>query len=101
MKDHPRMCGKDSELDEINIKIRGSPPLAREGQMLTVSLCALIGITPACAGRTMKLVYNAVKTQDHPRVCGKDSSYIEKRMRRVGSPPRVREGLQNTVRLFK
>ena len=53
MSDHPRMRGED-QFDHIPVKVReGSPPHAR-GRL---GVCAFkqfgVGITPACAGKTV------------------------------------------------
>ena len=50
-----------------------------------------IGITPACAGKTMITSPNGTKFRDHPRVCGKNSSFVQAYNMDLGSPPRVRE----------
>ena len=50
----------------------------------------MLGITPACAGKSAMLDFLPLRLRDHPRVCG------EKELRKVttlmgmGSPPRVR-----------
>ena len=54
-----------------------------------------IRITPACAGSTVQLLVCPATHEDHPRMCGKyfkkdDTRYVFK-----GSPPHVREVLQN------
>ena len=52
--------------------------------------CGGGGITPACAGKSLKGGRHGKHDQDHPRVCGeKRRSYIS-RCVSVGSPPRVR-----------
>ena len=49
-----------------------------------------VRITPACAGKSEKQLQSAVRSQDHPRVCGEKSwTWISFRSSR-GSPPRVR-----------
>ena len=49
------------------------------------------GITPACAGKTLALVPLLQKSQDHPRVCGKNDKMESLESSMLGSPPRVRE----------
>ena len=49
------------------------------------------GITPAYAGKTMKLSMESICAGDHPRVCGKDPPWIKHTLDVPGSPPRMRE----------
>ena len=51
------------------------------------------GITPACAGKTIKRIQASVFAWHHPRVCGKNSNGDIIAMPYPGSPPRVREKL--------
>ena len=51
------------------------------------------GITPACAGKTIKRIQASVFAWDHPRVCGKNDPDWLILTRPMGSPPRVREKL--------
>ena len=51
----------------------------------------MLGITPACAGKTVFYPTLTMLARDHPRVCGKNkcsNCYI---FHCLGSPPRVRE----------
>ena len=50
------------------------------------------GITPACAGRTLKSKKGDKYDKDHPRMCGKDYLLLNNLARNIGSPPHVREG---------
>ena len=52
-QDHPRLCGKDKSEPFVSRFIAGSPPLAREELDFTLVIFRVIGITPACAGRTL------------------------------------------------
>ena len=53
-KDHPRVCGKNPHCVSNIFVPPGSPPRVREepGRMLIIKRAS--GITPACAGRTVK-----------------------------------------------
>ena len=51
------------------------------------------GITPACAGKTLRLPRFQQLGRDHPRVCGKNGVLSMSLKRDMGSPPRVREKL--------
>ena len=49
-----------------------------------------MGITPACAGKTDKLVHHFDTFRDHPRVCGENCVPAVVEICVLGSPPRVR-----------
>ena len=91
--DHPRVCGKDSNLFKLVRLNSGSPPRVREGRTLISNIQIAQGITPACAGRTAVIAVILHFIQDHPRVCGKDQPNTLRLYLLLGSPPRVREGL--------
>ena len=90
-RDHPRVCGKNSNRWMSVHPPEGSPPRVREKHMRKV--CALNNnrITPACAGKTAGNQLAKVHGWDHPRVCGKNLLSSSLFLTRVGSPPRVRE----------
>ena len=69
----------------------GSPPRVREKPCTVIRNSSVSGITPACAGKTLALTFHRAGTQDHPRVCGKNSFKPYPAIQRLGSPPRVRE----------
>ena len=56
------------------------------------------GITPAYAGKTFPTAVRRHNSRDHPRVCGKDPNYGGNLDLNKGSPPRMRERLQNLYR---
>ena len=90
-QDHPRLRGKDSH-GRLGLSIsRGSPPLARERHYQDGSTGYDIGITPACAGKTLPFIAEGQKLQDHPRLRGKDSHLMDGARRETGSPPLARE----------
>ena len=51
------------------------------------------GITPACAGKTCYNIASSNFCWDHPRVCGKNWTFVSQTALSPGSPPRVREKL--------
>ena len=53
-RDHPRMRGKHSPEQNAGIRSRGSPPHARETPIVDISVLDIAGITPACAGNTLR-----------------------------------------------
>ena len=89
-EDHPRVCGENLSGQHAGGVRKGSPPRVR-GKLCTLYfLSPLIGITPACAGKTALHTPGCPPRRDHPRVCGENSR--AKTMKRCGrgSPPRVR-----------
>ena len=48
------------------------------------------GITPAGAGKTKKLYFSSVLTEDHPRRCGENPNTTDRDWAELGSPPQVR-----------
>ena len=50
----------------------------------------LLRITPADAGKTIKIIHFTFRTWDHPRGCGENREYILHEQRIRGSPPRMR-----------
>ena len=53
-------------------------------------LPGVVGITPACAGKSEMGVISNLITEDHPRVCGEKSMPSRTSSKTTGSPPRVR-----------
>ena len=110
-RDHPRVCGeKPSTLQfivedgritpacagkRIHYSIQhhcalGSPPRVRgKGGAADVDKHAL-GITPACAGKSLFVLRPVEGGGDHPRVCGEKTSRLSFTATSRGSPPRVR-----------
>ena len=72
-QDHPRVCGKNYAKIYDAVDGTGSPPRVREKHVFQNQLFNVVGITPACAGKTR-------------RVCNCNCDI-------AGSPPRVREKL--------
>ena len=87
------MCGKDKTTMAILLLPLGSPLHVRERLILTFHRNLLIGITPACAGKTRIGIEGSVARGDHPRMCGKDLSFLKIQFSCRGSPPHVRERL--------
>ena len=52
-RDYPRVCGKDLNPLCRSLLNPGSPPHVREGRNDLKVVDGKIGITPACAGRTV------------------------------------------------
>ena len=71
-RDHPRVCGKNLVFMKDALMQPGSPPRVREKQIYQDIMVDLIGITPACAGKTEADIAEGLTDEDHPRVCGKN-----------------------------
>ena len=49
-----------------------------------------LGITPADAGKTVRVIKSGMRTRDHPRGCGENGIQSYKLKDWKGSPPRMR-----------
>ena len=88
--DHPRVCGEKCGSGTLGAACAGSPPRVR-GKAVRCP-CVIRGrrITPACAGKSLRVERLHKLTGDHPRVCGEKVLLRFKAEILVGSPPRVR-----------
>ena len=69
-QDHPRLCGEKYRNNHGMQEMLGSPPPMRGKDLHFCSCCADLRITPAYAGKSVKINdYNAI-LEDHPRLCG-------------------------------
>ena len=89
-KDHPRVCGEKPRFCGQADLVRGSPPRVRGKGWRTVAEALMIGITPACAGKSRLQGSNLQLPGDHPRVCGEKTAIHLSAASSSGSPPRVR-----------
>ena len=89
--DHPRVCGKNLTAVIADKTKAGSPPRVREKLNAYPPTAACSRITPACAGKTRNSFEEKEESEDHPRVCGKNTRTNQSRGSVPGSPPRVRE----------
>ena len=89
-KDHPRVCGEKPRFCGQADLVRGSPPRVRGKGWRTVAEALMIGITPACAGKSRLQGSNLQLPGDHPRVCGEKNPSSRTVQDVEGSPPRVR-----------
>ena len=85
------MCGKDQQVIQKPAIGLGSPPHVRERLNLIDHDKPADRITPACAGKTDHQKTPVSSSQDHPRMCGKDTQYKQHLKDKLGSPPHVRE----------
>ena len=89
-EDHPRVCGEKTFVLEIKSYRVGSPPRMRGKGKIDGLLIALLGITPAYAGKRGGVAPCYTKSWDHPRVCGEKDQFVNDCVRLLGSPPRMR-----------
>ena len=89
-EDHPRVCGEKKWGVRIIFARKGSPPRVRGKDFQPPAVFDVIGITPACAGKSIAAISLCRKSGDHPRVCGEKLLCIIKGGFSLGSPPRVR-----------
>ena len=94
--DHPRVCGEQFK-GTIHIRKNiGSPPRVRGTVPEVFPKSSRSRITPACAGNRNQGNFSKNRHQDHPRVCGEQSSPSMIMMLSWGSPPRVRGTVENS-----
>ena len=91
-QDHPRLCGEEDQSLLTTSSPTGSPPRVRGEVSLSLSTYPRPGITPACAGRSVRGVRGVRSSADHPRVCGEELEVDYPERMSAGSPPRVRGG---------
>ena len=89
-QDHPRVCGEKRSVLMPKFSDRGLPPRVRGKEHHLPPCHAVLGITPACAGKSSTGPRRCPAAPDHPRVCGEKSSFTDTPSRAMGSPPRVR-----------
>ena len=74
--DHPRVCGEKS-LNGVTLTAPGgSPPRVRGKAIMKRWHAVAVGITPACAGKSLGLHCRLGFGWDHPRVCGEKTKKI-------------------------
>ena len=88
--DHPRVCGEKTRCPSSSASDMGSPPRVRGEERQKKQPVQPSGITPACAGRSLRLSWSTRALWDHPRVCGEKLTTSSGRRPLIGSPPRVR-----------
>ena len=67
-----------------------SPPRMRGKGVVQRQIALVVGITPACAGKSASTNADRFSVQDHPRVCGEKLKFGTNVTKNPGSPPRVR-----------
>ena len=74
----------------IKCQRTGSPPRMRGKVQYIRFNGASVGITPAYAGKSVRLVEIFLRHGDHPRVCGEKNCVESCTAGQAGSPPRMR-----------
>ena len=88
--DHPRLRGEKSCACRLLSCRPGSPPLARGKAPVLLPKVFIVGITPACAGKSSPERIQATLDRDHPRLRGEKEKFAELFAHHVGSPPLAR-----------
>ena len=88
--DHPRGCGENYPVLRLPINSYGSPPRMRGKPPPGGASVPPPRITPADAGKTVKVLRPKLHAQDHPRGCGENTESMEEIAVSLGSPPRMR-----------
>ena len=84
------MCGEKSPVSLRFFALVGSPPRVRGKDTLGQIVHTGVGITPACAGKSLWSPLLLILAEDHPRVCGEKDLELYRIMTTKGSPPHVR-----------
>ena len=84
------MCGEKWMALRLALARAGSPPRVRGKDASTGLADIVVGITPACAGKSASSAVTSTSARDHPRVCGEKIGWRAKVASSIGSPPRVR-----------
>ena len=69
---HPRVCGENPLAAAEAGADRGSPPRVRGKLLPRLDVDELLGLTPACAGKTRSARRPRRTSRAHPRVCGEN-----------------------------
>ena len=88
--DHPRGCGENLVHLLRGLLPPGSPPRMRGKRASVRKSGVSIRITPADAGKTVKVGRPEIRDKDHPRGCGENISQMRSFIILPGSPPRMR-----------
>ena len=72
-RDHPRVCGEKVYKYGCTVSRTGSPPRVRGKVLRHTAGIQCRGITPACAGKSIRGFRLYASRKDHPRVCGEKS----------------------------
>ena len=96
-RDHPRACGEKPLHFFIQVSGPGSPPRMRGKVNHLLGRGHANGITPAYAGKRIKLRKRHSICGDHPRMCGEKFLTRASRRGKKGSPPRMRGKVPSSI----
>ena len=97
-RDHPRMRGEKVYPNDNMTRSTGSPPHARGKVRKALIDHGLVGITPACAGKSVTCSLIERRSEDHPRMRGEKAVQVTVPPLRTGSPPHARgKGLNTSI----
>ena len=68
------MRGEDHTVEQYPRPKQGSPPHARGRRLPRIRVDEILGITPACAGKTNYANKRITVDGDHPRMRGEDDN---------------------------
>ena len=88
--DHPRMGGEKPSFLVVFSRRLGSPPHGRGKVAAIAAAIAIIGITPAWAGKRPRVSGYFLPTGDHPRMGGEKAFQSKTNRQNMGSPPHGR-----------
>ena len=97
---HPRMRGENSAPRIDGIKVNGSSPHARGKLSIPPEILEVIGLIPACAGKTSVTFSTLRAVRAHPRMRGENGCSESTRQIGSGSSPHARGKLKRCFRLF-
>ena len=89
-QDHPRLCGEKQPDEKPANQPTGSPPPMRGKDAVCIFCMFSCGITPAYAGKSIRLSSYGQGDWDHPRLCGEKARQVLKLDKEEGSPPPMR-----------
>ena len=69
------MCGEKYVQHLLQVCHLGSPPHVRGKVKLVPERGVTLGITPACAGKSVSLNVLTLVFRDHPRMCGEKACW--------------------------
>ena len=84
------MCGEHRQRLGRSLGSEGSSPRVRGTLLYGEATTKTIGIIPACAGNTFRILSTYHVARDHPRVCGEHCGFAYAGISVTGSSPRVR-----------
>ena len=95
-RDHPRGCGENLRQNPNRARHLGSPPRMRGKRRFGQYASRATRITPADAGKTLRITIICSDVKDHPRGCGENNFVPPVMASMKGSPPRMRGKLKQT-----